>query len=120
MADNVILAEHIDVLLLGPDAHKLLSRLQHDCEVEAKAPPQKPYNRYLQSLLGLASPPAPPVLQHPHCLQLCNMTKLTVSVLSKSLWLTINFHYPNSQFYDPFVSEFVKGGCSIAILVGCA
>lgn len=87
--------------------------------MSSKTPTPTPYLKYLESLLGLSTPLGTPVLQHPHCLHLCNMTKLTLSLLTKSLWLTINFHYPNQQFYDPFVSEFVKGGCGIAILAGC-
>lgn len=45
------------------------------------------------------------------------MTQITKSLLTKSLWLTIHFHYPNYQFYDIFLSDFIKGNCAIAVVI---
>jgi len=53
----------------------------------------------------------------PQVLHLGNLTKFSRSMLTKSLWLSINFHYPNHQFYDVFVSDFIRGSCNLAIII---
>jgi hypothetical protein len=114
-----VLAEHIDVMLLGHDADKLVKLLyQTDSVVSNDSnPSHSGYLNHIKALLKTTLDLRTKHISKPQILHLGNMSKLTRSLLTRGLWLSINFHYPNHQFYDVFVSDFLKGSCNIAIIV---
>lgn len=115
---DIVLAEHIDVMLLGA-ADRLVQLLYEPVPVTAVVsnPSHSGYLNHLKGVLRTSLELRTKNITKPHVLHLGNITKLSHSLLTKSLWLGFHFHYPNHQFYDVFVSDFIRGNCNIAVLV---
>jgi len=115
---DIVLAEHIDVMLLG--AADRLVQLLYEPEPVASVtsnPSHSGYLNHLKSVLNTTVDLRTKQISKPHVLHLGNLIKLTKSLLTRSLWLSLNFHYPNHQFYDVFVSDFVRGSCNLAVII---
>lgn len=115
---DIVLAEHIDVMLLGA-GDRLVQLL---CEPEqmtstSSNPSHGGYLNYLKGILSTNLDLRTKHITKPQVLHLGNLTKITHSLLTKSLWLCLNFHYPNHQFYDVFVSDFIRGSCNLAVII---